>query len=71
MPLTFTQTGQDVQATIPDDAVKALAAYNAGPDRVTHYRGVPPYSETRNYVARIVRAYDANDAGRAGGAADG
>jgi soluble lytic murein transglycosylase-like protein len=40
------------------DAVKALAAYNAGPDRVTHYRGVPPYSETRNYVARIVRDYN-------------
>jgi hypothetical protein len=35
-----------------------LAAYNAGPDRVTHYRGVPPYSETRNYVARIVRDYN-------------
>jgi len=40
------------------DAVKALAAYNAGPDRVAHYRGVPPYSETRNYVARIVRDYN-------------
>src|SRR5438477_60740 len=40
------------------DAVKALAAYNAGPDRVTHYRGVPPYDETRNYVARIVRDYN-------------
>lgn len=40
------------------DAVKALAAYNAGPDRVAHYRGVPPYNETRNYVARIVRDYN-------------
>jgi soluble lytic murein transglycosylase-like protein len=40
------------------DAVKALAAYNAGPDRVAHYHGVPPYSETRNYVARIVRDYN-------------
>jgi soluble lytic murein transglycosylase-like protein len=40
------------------DAVKALAAYNAGPDRVTHYRGVPPYNETRNYVSRIVRDYN-------------
>lgn len=39
------------------DAVKALAAYNAGPDRVTKYAGVPPYSETRNYVNRIVRDY--------------
>jgi soluble lytic murein transglycosylase-like protein len=39
------------------DTVKALAAYNAGPDRVAQYHGVPPYSETRNYVARIVRDY--------------
>src|SRR3954453_3862976 len=39
------------------DAVKALAAYNAGPERVTQYHGVPPYSETRNYVNRIVRDY--------------
>ena len=39
------------------DAVKALAAYNAGPDRVAQYHGVPPYSETRSYVARIVRDY--------------
>ena len=40
------------------DAVKALAAYNAGPDRVAQYHGVPPYNETRNYVARIVRDYN-------------
>jgi soluble lytic murein transglycosylase-like protein len=40
------------------DAVKALAAYNAGPDRVTHFHGVPPYRETRTYVNRIVLDYN-------------
>ena len=40
------------------DIVKALAAYNAGPKRVEQYRGVPPYYETRAYVARIIRDFN-------------
>jgi soluble lytic murein transglycosylase-like protein len=40
------------------DAVKALAAYNAGPQRVAQYKGVPPYRETRLYVANIIRDYN-------------
>jgi soluble lytic murein transglycosylase-like protein len=41
-----------------DDVVKALAAYNAGPDRVAKYGGVPPYRETHAYVARVVREFN-------------
>jgi soluble lytic murein transglycosylase-like protein len=40
------------------DLIKALAAYNAGPQRVEQYRGVPPYYETRTYVAKIVRDFN-------------
>jgi len=40
------------------DMVKALAAYNAGPQRVEQYKGVPPYRETRLYVASIVRDFN-------------
>ena len=40
------------------DAQKALAAYNAGPHRVEQYRGVPPYRETRSYVARVINDFN-------------
>jgi soluble lytic murein transglycosylase-like protein len=40
------------------DLVKALAAYNAGPQRVTKYRGVPPYRETQLYIRKIILDYN-------------
>ena len=41
-----------------NDLIKALAAYNAGPQRVEQYHGVPPYPETHAYVARIIRDFN-------------
>jgi membrane-bound lytic murein transglycosylase MltF len=40
------------------DLIKALAAYNAGPQRVEQYHGVPPYYETQAYVGRIIRDFN-------------
>ena len=39
------------------DVVLATAAYNAGEHAVERYRGVPPYAETRKYVARVTGLY--------------
>src|SRR5690348_15070547 len=49
---------RELLARYDNDLVKALAAYNAGPERVEKYRGVPPYHETRAYVARVIREFN-------------
>ena len=41
------------------DKSLALAAYNAGPNAVKRYGGIPPYQETQNYVKRVL-CYERN-----------
>ena len=40
-----------------NNAVLALAAYNAGPAAVLKFGGVPPFDETRRYIEKVLREY--------------
>ncbi len=48
---------RDLLVRYNGNAVLALAAYNAGPNAVTKYGGVPPYAETRQYIERVLREF--------------
>ena len=45
---------RDLLERFDHDVPLALAAYNAGPQAVVRHRGVPPYPETRQFIARVM-----------------
>ena len=51
---------RDLLQKYNNDLALALAAYNAGPDKVQLYGRVPPYAETISYVRRVKHTYEKN-----------
>jgi len=39
------------------DVTLAIAAYNAGPQRIRKFKGIPPIRETQKYVAKVLEIY--------------
>ena len=48
---------KELMGTFRGNLVHTVAAYNAGPEAVRKYGGVPPYKETRQYVKRVLDFY--------------
>lgn len=55
----------DLLRRYDNNLVLALAAYNAGPEKVEKFGSVPPYAETISYVRRVKRAYENSKSGGA------
>jgi soluble lytic murein transglycosylase-like protein len=51
---------KELLTTFNGDVAKAVAAYNAGPQAVINYNGVPPYNETQEYVGKVLQQYRDN-----------
>jgi hypothetical protein len=54
---------RDLLQRYNNDLALALAAYNAGPERVQQFGRVPPYAETASYIRRVKRGYEKSKAG--------
>jgi soluble lytic murein transglycosylase-like protein len=53
-----TDDGQRLTVCSPEEKVKVIAGYHAGPAAVEKYGGIPPYETTHAYVASVLRRYD-------------
>lgn len=60
---------RDLLQKYNNDLVLALAAYNAGPEKVRVYGRVPPFAETISYVRRVKRSYEKSKSSVSGTAA--
>jgi len=54
---------RDLLQRYDNNLALALAAYNAGPERVRQFGRVPPYAETASYIRRVKKAYEKSKAG--------
>jgi soluble lytic murein transglycosylase-like protein len=48
---------RDLLAQFKNNLYLALAAYNAGPDKVISYKGIPPFPETQDFVQKVVSRF--------------
>ena len=48
---------KELMGTFRGNIVHTVAAYNAGPEAVRKYGGIPPYRETRSYVKKVLDYY--------------
>jgi hypothetical protein len=54
---------RDLLQRYENNLVLALAAYNAGPEKISKFGNVPPYPETISYVRRVKQAYENSKSG--------
>ncbi len=49
---------KDLMALYSNDLRSVLAAYNAGPEALKKFKGIPPYPETKRYIRKVLNLLD-------------